>query len=123
MTEPSTTIFIIDDNADFRGLCSQALKLMGYQNQTFSRADVALEALVEACELPRLIFVDMNMPEMSGGEFIREVRANERLKDLHIVLTSGWEDVDSKAQRLGANAFLKKPFELDEFYSFLENQL
>jgi PleD family two-component response regulator len=55
-----------------------------------------------------LIIVDIEMPEMTGFEFIRELRENLNLRDLPVLVISSHEDT-ADAVKYGASDFIKKP--------------
>ena len=74
------------------------LQLMNYLNQPANR-------------LPQVVFLDLNMPVKSGMECLLEIRRNNRLKDLAIVIysTSASEEDIEEAFVNGANIYIKKP--------------
>ena len=102
-TMKTGTILLVDDNADFRALFRQALKSKNVDLVTHDTAITALEYLRSAAELPALTLVDLRMPEMSGEEFIQTVRSDAQLKDLKVVVTSGWNNLGSVAKNIGAD--------------------
>jgi len=61
--------------------------------------------------LPNIIFLDLNMPIKNGIECLKEIRANERFKNLVLVIysTSGSEHDIQEAFINGANIYIKKP--------------
>lgn len=54
---------------------------------------------------------------------MQTVRSDGQLKDLKVVVTSGWNNLGSVAKNIGANGFLKKPFELDDLYKIVNETL
>jgi CheY-like chemotaxis protein len=66
---------------------------------------------------PQLILLDLNLPKMSGIEFLREVRADSELKSLRIiVLTSSNEPRDREAAfQYDVDDYIVKPHSFDEF--------
>jgi CheY-like chemotaxis protein len=70
-----------------------------------------------AQRLPRLILLDIRMPKMSGIEVLRQVRAEPLLRMIPVVMmTSSDESRDVEAAyRLGANSYVVKPLEFDDF--------
>lgn len=66
---------------------------------------------------PDLILLDLNMPRMDGRTFLAEMRADEELKAIPVVVltTSQAEEDIIKSYRLGANCFVTKPVGLAEF--------
>ncbi|HEY3369588.1 MAG TPA: response regulator [Prolixibacteraceae bacterium] len=61
--------------------------------------------------LPDILFLDLNMPVKSGMDCLQEIRANDRFKDLFIVIysTSGADSDIQEAMGHGANLYIKKP--------------
>jgi CheY-like chemotaxis protein len=76
---------------------------------TFSGRDVR--------ELPSVVFLDINLPKLNGLEVLRRIRADQRTALLPIVLlTSSDEQRDVlEAYRQGANSFIRKPYDFNEF--------
>ncbi len=66
---------------------------------------------------PDLILLDLNMPRMDGRTFLSEMKADENLKAIPVVvLTTSQSDEDIfKSYKLGANCYVTKPVGLDEF--------
>ena len=66
---------------------------------------------------PDLILLDLNMPRMDGRNFLSELRADDNLKGIPVVvLTTSQTDEDIlKSYQLGANCYVTKPVGLDEF--------
>ncbi len=66
---------------------------------------------------PDLILLDLNMPRMDGRTFLAEMRADDNLKAIPVVvLTTSSSDEDIlKSYKLGANCYVTKPVGLDEF--------
>ncbi len=69
------------------------------------------------CRLPDLMLLDLNMPRNDGREVLKEVRSHERLTHIPIVVltTSKAEQDVLTAYGLHANAYLKKPIDLQHF--------
>jgi len=66
---------------------------------------------------PDLILLDLNMPRMNGREVLAEIKADENLKNIPVVIltTSKDEEDISKAYGLHANCYISKPVDFDEF--------
>ena len=66
---------------------------------------------------PDLILLDLNMPRMNGREVLAEIKADENLKNIPVVIltTSKAEEDISKAYALHANCYISKPVDFDEF--------
>jgi two-component system response regulator len=68
-------------------------------------------------DLPQLILLDINLPKLSGLDVLRRLRANERTRLLPIImLTSSVEEQDLlESYRSGANSYVQKPIQYDQF--------
>lgn len=121
MTATATrTILIVDDNADDAEFTRRALLKAGREGLrilTVVRGEAALEVLREEEELPSLIFLDLKMPGMSGIETLRQIRADERLRRIPVVVltNSTLESDEKEAYREGADGFLHKAFDINQF--------
>lgn len=72
---------------------------------------------------PSLILLDLNLPKMRGEEVLRQIRADEKLRMIPVVvLTSSREDKDmAEAYRIGINAYVVKPVDFHEFVEVVKN--
>jgi len=68
-------------------------------------------------DIPQLILLDMKLPKLSGLEVLRQIRANEPTRLLPVImLTSSKEEQDlMESYRSGANSYVRKPIEYDQF--------
>lgn len=75
--------------------------------------------------LPDLIFLDLNMPMMNGVQFLREVKATERLKDIPVIIYSTASDnrTIEETKQLGAHDFISKPEKFSELVGLLHGLL
>lgn len=66
---------------------------------------------------PRIILLDLNMPKMGGIEFLKELRADENLKNISVfVMTTSNEDNDKvEAFRLNVAGYILKPLSMESF--------
>jgi two-component system response regulator len=73
--------------------------------------------------VPDLILLDLNLPRMDGRELLRELRADDSLKAIPVVvLTTSEADTDIfDCYRLGANCYLSKPVRLDDYLSMVQS--
>jgi two-component system, chemotaxis family, response regulator Rcp1 len=71
---------------------------------------------------PNLIFLDLNMPRKDGREVLAEVKADERLKRIPIVvMTSSQAEEDvARAYDQHANCYVRKPIDFDQFHSVVK---
>lgn len=113
------TILIVDDNPDDIEITRRILSRMGREVKVESapRGEAALERLRNGAELPSLILLDLKMPGMGGFDVLRHIRADGRLKHVPVaVVTSSALEADKKeAYAAGADSFLHKAFDIDQF--------
>jgi CheY-like chemotaxis protein len=115
-------ILLVEDNATDAELCMRALKKSNLANNLRWVKDgaEALEALLgpaAGCCEPRVVLLDLRLPKIDGLDVLQKLRADRRTRMTPIViLTSSKEERDiAKAYELGANSFITKPVEFDEF--------
>tara|TARA_R110002049_G_scaffold183243_1_gene351181 strand:+ start:3941 stop:4360 length:420 start_codon:yes stop_codon:yes gene_type:complete len=107
-------IFFADDDEDDRDLLEDVLEVL-YPKVIVKGFKDGLELLNELMvpidELPKIIFLDLNMPRLNGIEFLTEIRKSEMLKSISIViLTTSSSPIDlMRCQNLGVHKFLTKP--------------
>lgn len=73
--------------------------------------------------LPDLVLLDLNMPKMDGREVLRQMKSDERLKHIPVVIltTSAAETDIAQAYDLHANCYITKPVELEEFMEIVKS--
>ncbi|WP_332774497.1 response regulator [Polaromonas sp.] len=71
--------------------------------------------------LPRLVLLDLNMPRLNGFEVLKRLRADERTRQLPVVIFSGSDQRSDmlEAERLGANGYVRKPVEFENLCATL----
>jgi len=107
------TVMVVDDSLTVRKITSRLLTREGYQVILAKDGVDALEQLIDA--RPDVILSDIEMPRMDGFDFVRNVRADDRLKDLPVIMiTSRTADKHRNyALEIGANHYLGKPYDED----------
>ena len=108
--------FIIDDDADDKVFFKRAVKKLDQLHECREAKDgwEALEQLNAATDLPDYIFLDMNMPQMDGKECLVQLKNDERLKSIPVIIysTSFYNRDVEETTRLGANYYLCKPTDI-----------
>lgn len=104
-------ILIVDDEEQIRRFLTITLRTAGYEPLQASNGETAVEQC--ASQLPALILLDLGLPDISGHEVIRRVRA--RFSVPIIVLSVRNEDAGKvRALDEGANDYVQKPFSATE---------
>src|SRR6266702_4107992 len=63
---------------------------------------------------PQLILLDIRLDSLDGGEFARELKANEQTRTIPIIIISANNETEKIAKGAGADDFLLKPFDIDD---------
>lgn len=120
-------ILLVEDNPDDEALTIRALKKNNIGNELSVVRDgaQALEFLFctgayadrDPKDKPQVILLDINLPKVDGLEVLRRIRADESTRLLPVViLTSSKEEQDLiKGYSLGANSYVRKPVDFDQF--------
>ena len=112
-------ILLVEDNPDDEALTRRALQRNNVKNELIVARDgqEALDYLLGGGRLPHLILLDLKLPKIDGLEVLRRLRADERTRLLPVVvLTSSNEERDLvSSYRLGANSYVRKPVDFNEF--------
>jgi DNA-binding NtrC family response regulator len=111
---------IVDDEEAARYGMRRALTTFGY-NITEAGSAEAARALLKQTE-PDLLLLDVNLPGMSGLDFLREIKSANGNGPLVIIVTAhGSERMAVEAVKAGAYDYLSKPFELDDLRLVIKN--
>ena len=111
---------LVEDDADLRVVEQMALFAAGYRVITAAEGAAALRQL--AAERPALILLDMRMPGMNGWQFVKALRI-EHGHDIPIVVVTAAEDARARAEEVGADDHLAKPFEVDDLLRMVEKHV
>ena len=107
MSNNKYKVLIVEDDRNIASFIQTILEANGYQALTAERCQQGL--LVFASHMPDLVMLDLGLPDMDGGEFIRRVRMASAAPI--IVLSARTEERDKvTALDLGANDYITKPF-------------
>ena len=114
-------ILIVDDNRDNLYLLKTLLKGRGYEVVSAINGSEALEKLRAAAT--DMVISDILMPVMDGFQLCREVKRDDNLKDIPFVFNTGTytdEKDEELAFKMGADKFIRKPVEPDEFIKIIQ---
>jgi CheY-like chemotaxis protein len=112
-------IVVIDDDAGVRQLLRSTLPVEDFEIAEAGDGDVAL-ALAEV-QRPDLVLLDWRMPNIPGETVLTELK--QRFADIAVVILTVEEDQRGRAEELGADAFLTKPFSPIELLRTVERLL
>ena len=127
-------IVIIEDNPNDAELMVRTLKKNQLANNliVIEDGEQAIDYLFQKGRyadnklsvLPKVIFLDLKLPKVDGLEILKQLKSNNRTRKIPVVIvTSSKEDPDiSEAYKLGANSYVVKPVNFDDFIKTI-NQL
>ena len=127
-------ILLADDDKDDRSFFEKALKEVSISTNliTVNDGEHLMKYLADNSEqLPNVLFLDLNMPRKNGFECIVEIRENEKLKDLSVVIFSTSYPQDKSYElgmignlfNLGAHVYIRKPTDLNQLKQLLDHSL
>lgn len=102
-------VLVVDDDAQVRQVIQWALEDEGFSVSATGDGHQALRLVRDG--LPDLIILDLTLPEMSGGEIVRTLRSAVSPQTPVLLITADGQ-AEFKAQRVGAYAYLRKPFQV-----------
>ncbi len=111
-------ILIVDDEENARIGLSKLLSQEGYQVSAVGNGHEALAYLGN--EQVSLVITDINMPEMDGLSFLRELNREYPSTDVIMITAYGGVESYLEAMNLGAFEYLNKPIKLDELKSVMK---
>lgn len=107
------TILLVDDDIDdheFFGMAvsriNESIKILKAEN-----GQQAINLLLDIEQLPDLVFLDLNMPAVDGKQFLRLIKDEPKLANLHVIVytTSSSEEDVKETLQLGAKHYITKP--------------
>jgi two-component system, response regulator len=122
----SKVIMLVEDNPRDEALTLRALRKSNVANKVVVARD-GVEALdylfgrgehaSRGAQTPQLVLLDLKLPRVDGLQVLREIRADERTRRLPVVVftSSGEEEDLIKSYDLGANSFVRKPVDFEQF--------
>lgn len=105
-------IVVCDDDATILQVLELALK-NEFRDVYLVSKSIELIASIEEID-PDIILLDIEMPWLSGGDILRELRSSEKHQNIPVIMMSASSRGKQIASERGADAFLAKPFELDD---------
>jgi two-component system chemotaxis response regulator CheY len=120
---PPPHILIVDDATVVRLYYRQLLEVAGYR---VDEAINGIEGLEKALQTPYdLCIVDVNMPFMDGYAFINALRSNAQTRNMRTIITTTEASEEDRAlgHAAGANGYLVKPVNREEFTAHVAAQL
>lgn len=120
MARQGDEVWIIDDSLQMLHQFEKLVSSWGYKVRSHSSPAQALEAMGNSN--PTVIFLDINMPGLSGFDLLKQIRRHPRLADVPLIMLTAEKTLSNnwRAQWSGCE-FLSKPLAIDEVSSFKKN--
>ena len=121
--QPKSNIMVVDDQPANLKLLEELLTQQGHAVRSFPRGRLALEAASR--NLPDLVLLDINMPEMDGFEVCQRLKADDKLAPIPVLFLSALSEARDKvnAFRAGGVDYITKPFQVEEVRARVETHL
>lgn len=117
-------VLIVDDSSSMRAVIKKIIKVSGFDVGEFLEAADGQAALnVLGDSWVDLVLTDINMPKMDGLDLIREMKKDEILRSIPVVVvtTEGSEKRVQESMEIGASGYIKKPFMPKDIIKTLSN--
>jgi DNA-binding response OmpR family regulator len=113
-------VLVVEDDPDIRALVVEYLLAAGFDVGQARNGEIAMQMIRERA--PDVVCLDLNLPRISGYDVCEQIRADVAIKDISILITSARNSLDVRVFSLeaGADAYLTKPFGLDELTDEIE---
>lgn len=111
---------LVDDDPITKTLLQTLLEMEGYQVIPWDIGTNVIDKIHQA--QPDLIVMDVNLNEMDGLEVLRELKADTKLAEVRVIMSSGM-NYQEECQRGGANEFLLKPYMPDDLITLIRKNL
>jgi two-component system, cell cycle response regulator DivK len=102
-------VLVVDDNEDNRDIYAASLRHSGYEVETASDGEEAVDVARKL--RPAVVVMDLGMPGMDGWDAIAALRATPETRNTYVMVVSGFADTTSRkrARDAGCDEFLAKP--------------
>jgi DNA-binding response OmpR family regulator len=116
---PKRVVLVVEDDPSLQHTVVEHLKVTGFDARGASNYDSAVKAL--QMFQPTVVCVDLGLPSESGYELCEFIRKEPKLVSVPILVMSerSYPEDMAHAEEAGANAFLKKPFTMQELSKYL----
>jgi two-component system chemotaxis response regulator CheY len=117
-------VWVVDDDEEMNHAIGLMLKVLDCEVITFHSARSAAQRLLSG-KTPELLFLDINMPEVSGLDLLEFLRRRHEWKELPIIIlsTEATDSTVDRALQLGADAYVMKPATLEELQKAMESSI
>ena len=122
MSDEKVSILIVDDETDLLEMYRELFEMDGFQVYTASSAIEGMETYKNHKNI-RLIISDSNMGDMSGIEFLKQLKASYSTIPIFYLSTGAFEQNEDYIKSIGGHGLVLKPFDLDEIIIKIKKDL
>lgn len=116
-------IIAVDDHEEILNIIKTKLERNGYDVETIKDSTIAVEKIREVN--PDLVLLDIMMPKITGYDICDSIKSDKKTKHIKVIFLTA-KDMDftrKKADEVGADGFIPKPFSPKELLAFINNLL
>ena len=116
-------LLVVDDDFNIREPLAKRLRIKGYEVITALDGEEGLQRLEES---PDLVLTDIAMPKLDGFGLLERMRAEPRFREIPVIVMTAHArgpDDAARGMELGANDYVRKPFEWTELFARVQTQL
>jgi DNA-binding response OmpR family regulator len=121
MSDTSKKIIIFDDDDDILSICNYILEEQGWEVHTYTDCNNIIEKV--SAIIPDVILMDNWIPDAGGIIATQTLKKDDKLKQIPVVYFSANSDIQLLADHAGAEAYLAKPFDLEELEKVINTVL
>ncbi|QXV66295.1 response regulator [Mucilaginibacter achroorhodeus] len=121
MSETIKKIIIFDDDEDILSICNYILEEQGWEVHTHTDCNNIVEKV--GAVIPDVVLMDNWIPDAGGIIATQTLKKDEKLKHIPVVYFSANSDIQLLADHAGAEAYLAKPFDLEELEKVINTVL
>ena len=116
-------ILVVDDEPDILQVVIFRLKKLGHEILTATDGKKGLDLI--RSQKPGVVLLDLRLPIIDGLEVCRQVKADDKLKNIPIILVtaSSSSEISKKAKEVKADDYITKPFDSDQLLAKVERFL
>ncbi len=113
-------IIVVEDDASIAEVLTLILQHENYRVESFVN-DSFMETISD--DMPGLVLLDLWLLDMNGKSICLQIKNNETLKHIPVVIISAHRDIQLYAEEAGANEYLEKPFDMKVLLSVVEKYM
>ena len=114
-------ILLIDNDNEMEDLFKEIFIDEAYTIFFHEETDDVVELIKQ--HRPHVVILDYNLNGLNGGELCRQIKNNEEVKDIPVILCSGFPKAIYALENYGYDAFVEKPFDIDEIQDLVDEQI